>query len=79
MFIINITIFNTKEKDLDTERSISAEHMTNNRSVRKILLDRGIVPENLPPEEDIKKLERRVKSEEKKLGKNPKSLKDKNE
>ncbi len=78
-FATEITIFNTKEKDLATERSISAEHITNNRSVRKILLDRGIVPENLPPEEDIKKLERRVKSEEKKLGKNPKSLKDKEE
>jgi len=78
-FATEITIFNTKEKDLGTERSISAEHMTNNRSVRKILLDRGIVPENLPPEEDIKKLERRVKSEEKKLGKNPKPLKDKEE
>lgn len=78
-FATEITIFNTKEKNLDAERSISAEHITNNRSVRKILLDRGIVPENLPPEEDIKKLERRVKSEEKKLGKNPKSLKDKEE
>ncbi|MGB0198471.1 MAG: DNA damage-inducible protein D [Flavobacteriaceae bacterium] len=78
-FATEITIFNTKEKDLGTERSISAEHMTNNRSVRKILLDRGIVPENLPPEEDIKKLERRVKSEEKKLGKNSKPLKDKEE
>lgn len=78
-FATEITIFNTKEKDLATERSISAEHITNNRSVRKILLDRGIVPENLPPEEDIKKLERRVKSEEKKLGKNPKSLKDREE
>lgn len=77
-FATEITIFNTKEKDLNSERSISAEHITNNRSVRKILLERGIVPENLPPEEDIKKLERRVKSEEKKLGENPKSLKKNN-
>ena len=76
-FATEITIFNTKEKDLHSEKNISAEHITNNKSVRKILLDRGIVPENLPPEEDIKKLERRVKSEEKKLGKNPKSLKEK--
>ncbi len=75
-FATEITIFNTKEKSLDTERSISTEHITNNRSVRKILLERGIVPENLPAEEDIKKLERRVKSEEKKLGKNPDSLKE---
>ncbi|MDY0159748.1 MAG: DNA damage-inducible protein D [Bacteroidales bacterium] len=76
-FATEITIFNTKEKALNTEGSISAEHITNNKSVRKILLERGIKPENLPPEEDIKKLERRVKSEEKKLGKNTKSLKDK--
>ena len=73
-FATEITIFNTKEKGLSSERSISVEHITNNRSVRKILLDREIVPENLPPEEDIKKLERRVKSEEKKLGENPGSL-----
>lgn len=76
-FATEITIFNTKEKDLNTENKIASEHITNNKSVRNILLDRGIVPENLPPEEDIKKLERRVKSEEKKLSKNPKSLKDK--
>lgn len=75
-FATEITIFNTKEKGLSSERSISVEHITNNRSVRKILLEREIVPENLPPEEDIKKLERRVKSEEKKLGKNTKPLKD---
>lgn len=78
-FASEITIFNTKEKGLSSERSISAEHITNNRSVRKILLDREIVPENLPPEEDVKKLERRVKSEEKKLGKSPDSLKDNND
>jgi DNA-damage-inducible protein D len=73
-FATEITIFNTKEKGLSSERSISAEHITNNRSVRKILLEREIVPENLPPEEDIKKLERRVKSEKKKLGKKPDKL-----
>lgn len=75
-FATEITIFNTKEKGLSSEQSISDEHITNNHSVRKILLDRQIVPENLPPEEDIKKLERRVKSEEKKLGKSQGSLKD---
>ncbi|WP_343328459.1 DNA damage-inducible protein D [Polaribacter staleyi] len=74
-FATEITVFNTKEKDLRNERSISAEHITNNRSVRKILLERGIKPENLPAEEDIKKLERRVISESKKLGKNPDKLK----
>jgi len=74
-FATEITIFNTKEKGLNTEGRISAEHITNNKSVRKILLERGIKPEELPAEEDIKKLERRVKSEEKKLGKSSKSLK----
>lgn len=74
-FATEITIFNTKEKDLKSEASISIEHITNNKSVRRILLERGIVPESLPAEEDIKKLERRVNSESKKLEKNPKKLK----
>lgn len=73
-FATEITVFNTKEKSFKTERQISAEHITNNRSVRRILLERGIKPEKLPPEEDIKKLERRVKSDDKKLGKNPDKL-----
>ena len=73
-FATEITVFNTKEKDLRTENSISKEHVTNNSSVRKILIERGIKPENLPPEEDIKKLERRVNSESKKIGKNPEKL-----
>lgn len=76
-FATEITIFNTKEKNLNTESSISTEHITNNISVRKILLERGIKPEDLPAEEDIKKLERRVIAEEKKLGKNTISLKNK--
>ena len=73
-FATEITVFNTKEKNLKNERQISAEHITNNRSVRKILLSRGIKPEELPAEEDIKKLERRVISEPKQLGKNPDKL-----
>ena len=74
-FATEITVFNTKEKNLKHERQISAEHITNNRSVRKILLERGIKPEELPAEEDIKKLERKVQAEPKKLGKNPDKLK----
>ena len=73
-FATEITVFNTKEKDLRTERAISKEHITNNTSVRKILLERDIVPENLPPEEDLKKLERRVNAETKNMGKNPDKL-----
>ncbi|MEP0367792.1 MAG: DNA damage-inducible protein D [Cyclobacteriaceae bacterium] len=73
-FATEITIFNTKERKLKTEQAISAEHIKNNQGVRGVLLQRGIKPEDLPPEEDIKKLERRVKGEEKKLGKNPDKL-----
>lgn len=62
-----MTNFNVEEKDLHGEYSITGEHVQNNRSVREMLGNRGIRPEDLPPSEDIKKLERRVKSQEKKL------------
>lgn len=62
-----MTNFRVEEKDLRGETPITNEHVQNNQSVRKMLLDRGIRPESLPPSEDIKKLERRVKSEEKKM------------
>ena len=62
-----MTNYNVEEKDLQGERDITGEHVQNNRSVRDMLGQRGIQPENLPPAEDIKKLERRVKSQEKKL------------
>jgi DNA-damage-inducible protein D len=74
-FATEITIFNAKENSMKTENQISKEHITNNRSVRKTLLSRGIEPENLKPEEDISKIDRRLKSEEKKSLKNPKKLK----
>lgn len=64
-----MTNLNIDEKDLYGEDPITNEHVQNNRSVRKMLIDRGIRPETLSPAEDIKKLERRVKSEEKKLSK----------
>jgi len=66
-FANEITNFNIKEKDLNTEHGICAEHVQNNKNVRKLLGDRGIRPEALPPAEDIKKLERRVKSEDRTL------------
>ena len=74
-FATEITIFNTKVKNLKTEQSISDEHITNNRSVRKTLLSRGIRPESLPKEEDIKKVERKLSSDEKKHLKKPDKLK----
>lgn len=71
-----MTNYNVEEKDLRGESSITDEHVQNNKSVRKMLGERGIKPENLPPEEDIKKLERRVKAEEKKLTDKNKCFKD---
>lgn len=65
-FAAEITVFNLKDKNLKTERQISSEHVKNNQSVRGVLLDRGIRPERLPPDEDVKKLERRMKSDDKK-------------
>jgi len=62
-----MTNFRVEEKDLRGEMPITNEHVQNNHSVRNMLLARGIRPESLPPSEDIKKLERRVKSEERKM------------
>ena len=63
-FATEITIFNAKDKKMNTERQISSEHVTNNSSVRETLLSRGIIPENLSPEENVKKVERKLKTEE---------------
>ena len=62
-----MTNYNVTEKDMYGEESITDEHIDNNLSVRKMLNKRGIKPENLKPAEDLKKLERRVKSENKKI------------
>ena len=62
-----MTNYNVEEKDLQGESAITGEHVQNNRSVRDMLGRRGIQPENLLAAEDIKKLERRVKSQEKEL------------
>lgn len=62
-----MTNYNVEEKDLRGENPITVEHVQNNATVRDMLGQRGIKPENLPPAEDIKKLERRVKSQEKTL------------
>lgn len=62
-----MTNYNVESKDLQGEIPITSEHVQNNRTVRKMLGERGIRPEELPPAEDLKKLERRVKSEEKKI------------
>ncbi len=64
-----MTNYNVEEKDLQGEIAITDEHIQNNTTVRDMLAQRGIKPEELPPSEDIKKLERRVKSQEKTLAK----------
>lgn len=70
-----ITGFNTKKKNLRGEQSITGEHKKNNTDVRELLGKSGIKPETLPAEEDIKKLQRRIKSEGKKIAKDVKRLK----
>ena len=65
-----MTNYNVEEKDLFGEGEITTEHVQNNSSVRSMLVDRGIKPEELPPAEDIKKLERRTTSQDKKLAEN---------
>ena len=66
-FANEITNFNIKRDDLCTENGITEEHIENNQEVRKLLVKRNIKPEQLPPSEDIKKVERRLLSEQKKL------------
>ncbi len=66
-FATELTSHNVVEHDLQGEKQISNEHITNNRAVRKILLERGVKPESLPPAEDVKKVQRRVESEGKKV------------
>lgn len=62
-----LTNFNVKQNDLEGEPTITGEHVKNNKEMRSVLAKNKIVPENLPPEEDIKKLERKVKKDEKKM------------
>ena len=69
-FAAEMTSVNVQAKDLQGENAITEEHVENNAAVRKMLIDRGIVPEDLPPSEDVKKVERRLAKEEKKLLKN---------
>lgn len=75
-FATEITIHNAREQEMNREQAISQEHVTNNRAVRQTLLDRGIRPESLAPAEDVKKVERRLASADKKALKNPDGLED---
>jgi DNA-damage-inducible protein D len=68
-FADEITNFNIEQNDLRTEPRITGEHVKNNEEVRRLLVDRGIVPERLPAAEDVKKVERRLQAEQKELPK----------
>lgn len=72
-FAAEMTAVNTEQKNLQGQPAIEREHIDNNVAVRNMLLGRGIVPENLPAGEDVKKVERRLKSEEQKLIKGKKT------
>lgn len=76
-FANELTNVNIRKSDLTTENDITQEHVKNNKDVRGLLLKSGIKPESLPPEEDLKKVERKVKAEDKKLLKDTKKLKKK--
>lgn len=73
-FATEITIHNARTQQMQSEKYISSEHVTNNQAVRQTLLSRGIQPENLPAAEDVKKVECRLASDEKKSLKNPDRL-----
>lgn len=75
-FATEITIYNARENNMQSENQISNEHVTNNKAVRDTLISRGITPENVKPEEDIKKVERKLASEKKKTLDSKDSLKD---
>ncbi len=74
-FAAEMTSVNVQAKDLKGESSITKEHVDNNAAVRQMLIERGIVPENLPPAEDVKKVERRLESEKKKALENKRKKK----
>lgn len=66
-FAAEMTSVNVQQKDLHGVERIINEHIENNLAVRKMMLDRGIIPENQPAGEDVKKVERRLSSDEKKV------------
>jgi len=70
-----MTGLNVQSKDLKGQSKIEKEHVDNNLAVRNMLTQRGIVPENLPPAEDVKKLQRKLEGDEKKLLKGTKKKK----
>lgn len=76
-FANELTSHNIEVKDLKGQDSIGQEHIENNKAVRKMLLERGVKPETLPPSEDVAKVRRKIESEDKKLLKEVKGKKGK--
>ena len=76
-FATELTSHNVTEKDIKGENAISKEHVDNNLAVRKMLIERGVKPEQLPRAEDLKKVQRRLAGDEKKVVKDAKKLKGK--
>jgi DNA-damage-inducible protein D len=76
-FATELTSHNVIEKDLQGEKSISKEHVDNNLAVRQMLIERGVKPEKLPAAEDLKKVQKRLDGEEKRVLKDAKSVKGK--
>jgi DNA-damage-inducible protein D len=74
-FATELTSHNVLEKDLNGENAISNEHVENNQAVRRMLIERGVKPEALPPAEDVKKVQRKLDADEKKLLKDVKKKK----
>ena len=76
-FATELTSHNVVDKDLKGDTQISKEHIENNKAVRAMLKDRGVIPENLPIAEDVKKVQRRLDGEEKKVLKDVKKIQNK--
>ncbi len=76
-FATELTSHNVTEKDMKGEGAISREHIDNNIAVRKMLIERGVKPEQLPAAEDVKKLQRKLEGDKKKMLKDAKKKKDK--
>jgi DNA-damage-inducible protein D len=72
-----MTGLNVQNKDLKGQTNIETEHIDNNVAVRDMLNQRGIIPENLPPAEDVKKLQRKLEGDEKKMLKGAKKKNEK--
>lgn len=66
-FAAEMTSVNVQSKNLEGQDPIEQEHVDNNTAVRKMMIDRGIVPENLPPAEDVKKVQRKLDADDKKV------------